>query len=266
MNGSAAHPDLSALLRGELTNAEALAAAAHASSCPGCRTDLVDLSLGHGLLVASRRSLGEAPAPLAPLASQAGARESGVAPELSQVLPPELARELRASAPWRRRALAAVAAAVVLVAGLGLGLGAGSLLGGEDEGPGPEAVGQRATLEPVPGGVPSNVPGKVTGTVSMGEATGSVTRMRLDAAALPPAPRGGFYYVWLLDPATNKMLPLGQLTPGHAATFEVPVSLVAAYSAVDVSLESDDGDPGHSVTSVLRATYTPPRPSSTKTS
>ena len=52
-----------------------------------------------------------------------------------------------------------------------------------------------------------------------------------------------------------KMLPLGQVTPGRVATFEIPESLVAAYSAIDVSLEADDGDPGHSVTSVLRATY-----------
>jgi len=35
--------------------------------------------------------------------------------------------------------------------------------------------------------------------------------------------------------------------------------LVASYSAIDVSLEADDGNPGHSVTSVLRATYADPQ-------
>jgi hypothetical protein len=54
------------------------------------------------------------------------------------------------------------------------------------------------------------------------------------------------------------MPPLGQATPGRPASFEVPESLVKAYSAIDISLESDDGDPGHFVTSVLRASYAAP--------
>ena len=86
----------------------------------------------------------------------------------------------------------------------------------------------------------------------------AITRMRLATRSLPSAPRGDFYYAWLFDPRTNKMLPLGQVTPGRVATFEIPESLVASYSAIDVSLEADDGDPGHSVTSVLRATYADP--------
>jgi hypothetical protein len=43
--------------------------------------------------------------------------------------------------------------------------------------------------------------------------------------------------------------------PTGKASFEVPDSLVGRYQVVDVSLERDDGDPGHSVTSVLRAKY-----------
>ena len=82
-----------------------------------------------------------------------------------------------------------------------------------------------------------------------------LTRMRVDTAALPRAARGEFYYVWLLDPRTNKMLPLGQVTPGRPATFDIPDSLVEGYSAIDISLEADDGDPEHSVTSVLRGSY-----------
>ena len=72
---------------------------------------------------------------------------------------------------------------------------------------------------------------------------------------LRPARPGHFYYAWLLDPATNKMLPLGQVGPGGTASFEVSQELLAAYSAVDVSVETDDGDPGHSPRSVLRAVY-----------
>ncbi|MET1007427.1 MAG: hypothetical protein ABWX96_17890 [Propionibacteriaceae bacterium] len=44
-------------------------------------------------------------------------------------------------------------------------------------------------------------------------------------------------------------------SPNGTASFEVSATLLTAYSAVDVSLEDDDGNPQHSPTSVLRATY-----------
>ena len=150
---------------------------------------------------------------------------------------------------------AAVAAAVLAVVAAAA---AAATLGNRGEEPDPAVASeQTATLEPVePGAVAPS------GRVSMATDTDLVTRMRVDTADLPRPPRGGFYYVWLFDPATNKMLPLGQVVPGHRASFDVPASLVAAYSAVDVSLESDDGDPGHSVTSVLRASYDATGPAS----
>ncbi len=86
---------------------------------------------------------------------------------------------------------------------------------------------------------------------------GGRTRMTVVVHDLPPAASGEFYYAWLLDPATNKMLALGLVDAEHGATFDVDDALVAAYSSVDVSLEDDDGDPGHSVTSVLRGSYEP---------
>jgi anti-sigma-K factor RskA len=79
--------------------------------------------------------------------------------------------------------------------------------------------------------------------------------MTINTHDLPATHDGQFYYAWLLDPTTNKMLPLGQVGPSGTASFEVSDHLLAAYSAVDVSLEDDDGDPQHSPTSVLRATY-----------
>ena len=89
----------------------------------------------------------------------------------------------------------------------------------------------------------------------MVETSGQQTRMTIEAPELPGPSSGQFYYAWLLDPDTNKMLPLGQVGPGGSASFDLDDSLLAAYSAVDVSLEDDDGDPGHSVTSVLRGSY-----------
>jgi anti-sigma-K factor RskA len=62
-----------------------------------------------------------------------------------------------------------------------------------------------------------------------------------------------FYEVWLLDPATQKMLAVGVLPPSGNGDYEVTAGLMAGYSAVDVSLQSDDGNPAHSQTSVLRA-------------
>jgi hypothetical protein len=86
---------------------------------------------------------------------------------------------------------------------------------------------------------------------------GGRTRMTVAVHDLPAATSGEFYYAWLLDPDTNKMLALGLVDPDTGATFELDDALVASYSAVDVSLETDDGDPQHSVTSVLRGTYEP---------
>ena len=92
------------------------------------------------------------------------------------------------------------------------------------------------------------------GSVRMREHDGT-TRMTVSVHDLPRAQVGQFYYAWLLDPASNKMLALGLVDADAGATFDVDDALVASYSAVDVSLEADDGDPAHSVTSVLRGTY-----------
>ena len=244
------HPDLSGLLRGDLGNAEALEVAAHAKGCSTCRDDLVDLSLGHALLTAAVRRAG---------VSTPAEVSSEVHPA-PVPLPAELRAEIRRHRR-RRPVLVAVAASAVAVAALSAAL----LLPGDDSTPpaarpvptpttstqttGPRQV---AALEPVPGAA-----GAAGGQVAMATDRQRVTRMRVDTVDLPNAARGEFYYVWLLDPATNKMLPLGQVAPGHRASFDVPESLVVAYSAIDISLESDDGDPGHSVTSVLRASYSP---------
>jgi len=133
-----------------------------------------------------------------------------------------------------------VAASLVVAASLGAG--AQAVLA-RDQSPQPQ---RSAPLQAVAGAG--------GGTVSMLEASGR-TSMTISTHDLPAAHDGQFYYAWLLDPTTNKMLPLGQVGPSGTASFEVSDHLLAAYSAVDVSLEDDDGDPQHSPTSVLRATY-----------
>ncbi len=81
------------------------------------------------------------------------------------------------------------------------------------------------------------------------------TDMTIRTSGLPRAASGHFYYAWLLDPKTNKMLPLGVVAVDAASTFEVENALVGRYSAIDISLQADDGNPAHSPVSVLRATY-----------
>ena len=77
-------------------------------------------------------------------------------------------------------------------------------------------------------------------------------RVNLDVA--PPVSGTDFVEVWLLDPSTQKMLPLG-VVEGTEATFQVRTELLDSYRAVDLSLETDDGDPRHSSVSLMRGVY-----------
>lgn len=227
------HPDLSALLRAELSNAEVSAVGRHLDDCDVCRHDLVDFAVGHALLARTARTL-RPPAQSAQRGGDAGSATPPLPPP--PTLPP---RGLRRVA----RPLAIAAAAVVLVAGTA---GVTARLTRPDPAPPVAAPEQTAVLDPVEG-----IGG---GDVLMASHGSSVT-MTIETHDLPTTRSGQFYYAWLLDPDTNKMLPLGQVGPSGVASFEVPGSLLLRYAAVDVSLEDDDGDPGHSVTSVLRGSY-----------
>lgn len=219
--------DLVALVRGELSNEEVLATEDHLAGCASCREELVATVAGHSLLTRSAPTLVDLP------------RD----PDRTSVPPFESVRSRQ-----RPRLLLGAAAAAVLVAGIGLGAGATRVF---DDSPDPveppESVRVSAVLEPVEG--------SGAGEVEMTASEDHSTRMTVRTTGLPAAPDGDFYYVWLLDPDTNKMLPLGLVEPGGTATFRLDQELLASYSAIDVSLEADDGDPQHSVTSVLRGTY-----------
>jgi hypothetical protein len=218
------HVDLFGLLRGELSNVESISAGDHLADCPTCPEELWDAVVGHALRARASATLGPISTPPVP-------------------------RPLVLPSPTRRRrtVLLASAAAVVLAAAVG---GTAWLLSGEEgTSPGPGA-GIEAALSPL------SVSGAGDGQVRMVE-HGGLTRMSFSVHGLPRTANGEFYYAWLLDPTTNKMLPLGQVDPGSGASFDLDDALVTSYSAVDVSLEADDGDPAHSVTSVLRGTYEP---------
>ena len=226
------HPDLAGLLTGDLDSAEAVAAGVHLEQCAQCRAELVEVAVGHGLLRRSARTLGGTPRS-----------------EDQPTLP-------RAPAPPRgpRRPLLAVAAAAAVV---------GVLVGGAvtavvTQRTDPPGVAPAPTPSPSPSPVTTAplepygaAPAGVRGEVELYDTEPGHTRVRIRTGDLSPTDTTHFYYAWLLDPETQKMLPLGQLGP-EGGSFDVADSILAAYSAVDVSLEADDGDPGHSVTSVLR--------------
>lgn len=68
---------------------------------------------------------------------------------------------------------------------------------------------------------------------------------------LPPT--DGFYEVWLIDPAVERLVSLGPVRPD--ARYAVPASIdYRDFPIVDVSVEPADGDPAHSGDSILRGT------------
>ena len=225
--------DLPALLRGELSRDRLAEVVDHLESCETCRLELVEAAEGHSAVTAAARTLRQEPATV-PVPVSAPASEPTDADDLPPLVRPRLRR------PRWQQGLAAAAAAVAVVAVVLIGL---------ERGTGPERHAvpvQTARLAPVTG--------DGSGQVTMRTPGGS-TYMTISTAGLGPAGPGHFYYAWLLDPGTNKMLPLGQVGADGRATFEVDSKLVGSYHAVDVSLQADNGNPGHSDTSVLRAQY-----------
>ena len=105
----------------------------------------------------------------------------------------------------------------------------------------------RAALHPLR--APAQASGKVTVTAASGSRD-----VQVSTAGLPAPGRGRYYEVWLLDPATLKMMPMGALPPSGQASFSVAAGLTAGYCAVDISLQANNGNPAHSKTSVLRGT------------
>ncbi len=222
------HPYLMALLRGELSNADVADVADHLDGCEQCRQELAETAVGHALLRGATRTLSRS----APVS-------------LPDVPPLESPTREARGRPWLRP-LGLVAAAVALVAGTAV---VTHVTDRPTEQRQNVAVPERtADLKPVEG--------TGSGRVMMAEdSRDNAVKMTVETHDLPKAGKGQFYEAWLFNPKTKKMLALGVVGPAGKASFEVPDSLVGRYQVVDVSLERDDGNPGHSVTSVLRARY-----------
>lgn len=147
-----------------------------------------------------------------------------------------------ARAPRRRRRLRA--RWPLVAAGSGLAAAAAALVialivGGGQEAAAPTTIALRA----LPG-----VSGDASLTIAGADA-------QLRGSGLPPSGAHDYYEAWLAD-ARGRMVSMGTFRVGPDGRVDVhmPVAVdVSRYALVDVSREPDDGDPGHSDTSVLRA-------------
>lgn len=272
MSSPADHPDLVALLRGQLSQPATLQAGLHLETCAECRGGLVDAVVAHALMTRAvattgRRLLGEAPS-----------ADTPVDPAVDPAVDPPVAGEQPAPAPAapsqhpvapvvppvsgrRRRATLAVAAAALVAVGVGGGIAAATLL--DDDAAGGSTVASTPTDAPsTTPAMPTAAPASTTLRPVRGNGTGSLwltprdgrAELTLRTAGMPAAGAREYYYAWLLDAEGSRLLPLGQVATSGTTTFEVDPAVLAEYAQVDVSLERDDGDPGHSADSLLRGT------------
>jgi len=219
------------LLTGEATRAEVLAAGEHLRGCPDCQQELVSAVVAHASLTSAQRFAPEVVAP-----AHDDAEPPGPLPDLSDVFA-QARLEARGPATGRRRwrvAAAAVAAAVVI--------GGTTVAAVELSDSGHSAPATNVALAPFHEGTrPADV--TVRGTT-----------MKVDATRLPRLDAQHFYEVWLTDNARTAMWPLGAIGADNRAQLPVPATVMARYTAIEVSVQRSN-QTGYSGVSVLRGTY-----------
>lgn len=160
--------------------------------------------------------------------------------------PPQPAREPGRVRAWltqtfTMRPLSAAALASVFLL---LGVAGGAVLSG-DSSPTAQPA-EELQLAALPGAEGA------TATAAMG---GDLDGMKLKVSGLPPSKPGEYYELWALN-TPDDLAPIGTFRVGDDGEAEVQFALgidPSRYQALDVSVEREDGDPGHSGNSVLRA-------------
>jgi anti-sigma-K factor RskA len=209
------HDELPGLLFGELSRAEVMVVSDHLAGCDECRRELAVLAATSASLKATARQAEPAGEPAAPAPAP-----------------------VRAGSRRRRGPLVGLAAALALAVVAAVVLWTGGLGRPDDR------------TVPLAGVGAVAASGRASMTGDDGDRAMTVTADGLPA----PAP-GQYYEVWLLDPDAGTVFPVGVLPRDGEARFTLPASVVGRYRAIDVSLEADDGDPGHSRRSLLRGRY-----------
>jgi Anti-sigma-K factor rskA len=230
--------------------------AAHLDGCAECRAEVASLQRGVDALAVPEFAASAAPVAPPPALWGAIAAATGVnaAPRPERVAavtssiaavpappaqppaePPAQGGVVRELRPRRSRMLLAVAASLVVGAGIGAGAVA---LTTREEGSAVAAADLEALDER-----------DATGNAEV-VATGEGQRLRVVLDA--PDPGDGFYEVWLLEPAVERMVQVGVVRAG-TTTLALPEGIdLDEYPIVDVSVEPLDGDPTHSGVSVAR--------------
>jgi hypothetical protein len=239
--------DLVGLIAGELGRDETIAVGRHLHSCSHCSQELVDLAVAHCALTAASTAVSQLndeptgrPGPDARPPDM-----DGRDPERAALPPFKVdTTGITKLTTGRRRLTGVVAgvAAAVLIA-----VGVGTFLVRSDSSPSGSVVAS-AALKPI------DAPASATGSIEA-VAIGDSRTLTVDTRDLKTLSGQHFYEVWMLNPSTQKMLPVGVLPPSGSGTYSMGASIMAGYSAVDISLQTNDGNPAHSTTSVLRATF-----------
>lgn len=208
---------------------------AHVQECEQCAARLEE----YREVVSIGRTVTADDAPVAPPADVWAAVSAEVARDRAaraDVVSLDSARSRRSRGGY---VLAAAAAVVGLIAGSAV---TASVINR------PESVQvvASATLDPIGDA-------DVTGTAVVERVSGTA-RLKVTVPDLPAA-EDGYYEVWMATADTSTMVAIGSLNPGTSAEYTLPAGMdLASFPVVDISLEHFDGDPGHSVTSVVRGT------------
>jgi hypothetical protein len=245
------HVDLLGLIAGELGRDDTISAARHVPSCPHCTEELTDLAIAHGALTAASAALSRLDQAPSDRPNSAARLADLLGHDVSQAaLPPLEVDTTEATVHMGRpkRLAVVVAGVAAMVAALvGAGIGVGTVIAR----PGNLASGPlvaSAALRPI------DAPASATGSIKA-VAVGNTRKLTVETKHLKAPSGEHFYEVWMLNTATLKMLPVGVLPPSGTGTYSMGASIMAGYSAVDISLQTNNGNPAHSSTSVLRATF-----------
>jgi anti-sigma-K factor RskA len=104
--------------------------------------------------------------------------------------------------------------------------------------------------------VPHDPSMNVGGTAALYDPSRPDGMVVVNLTALPPAPAGHHYEVWVLRSGATQMEAVGSFSPDRPSVhLELPLPGSGTYGALDVSVEENGGPASHSGESVAGATF-----------
>jgi anti-sigma-K factor RskA len=98
---------------------------------------------------------------------------------------------------------------------------------------------------------------RVEGTLALYRRDEGSRFLVADFDRIPDMPPERFYEIWISRPGSDVKIPIGAFRPrdGHVH-FEVPLPTEGKRLSIDISVEDEDGPPGHSGETVMEAQLT----------